>query len=729
MCRNASALAFSWLLAAAPAGGQDAPAPSKEEIVGRLRIFTIGRAKEGIRELLPLRIGAARPTQARLLSADEKGIRVSAEGGEAVLPWDALNAEGLYLFLGPIMKPAPADVLRDYLLLGGSLGRWEEDNLKKLLAVLESKDAAAAKAVRGVLRKPKDAASNGSSPDGPSADGAGGAWKERIIAGSKVEPSAYARAAFATDPASIHHRLGPDWQFFHKDAKADFPEIHQRSPNGEYVYKEKGKNPVDWTGMAGQVLYVPLKPGNPGADRMRFCWSFHEGHGGGKFWHVYQLAPTMNEWYCKSPDPGLTQPAWKQAAGGILERPVTVERARVEWSNCGIMVFANGLVGATGYGNNDDRYPFTMLPQGKVPAAVAVTPNNEFALIACWDVQKSRGQVAVVALEARALAHHSWHYAGLPNVGTYTRLKLMGFVDLPDMSAPTAVSASCDVARWHWLTDNSKERLDDASVRDKWARGADDKHRAASCGFAVVASRAENKVAFIDLRPLFQYMRRMYFTTMENFEKTKNEGPAPDQWPFTFDVAPEARPKVVEVAAVSRPTAVAAGYPAEGGFGSKAFVATMDGRLVIYDVGVMADPQSGSGVRPVGLVQVGRNPTSIACGRSSPRKTDLVVCCRGDREIVWVSVSGQNGRITRRLRDRRLEDPVSAALSDTRGAAILSVADFRGGKIVNYLTGPIDSWGDKLFGGLGPDGKAEFECTGVLEVPGHPYHISFAEVN
>jgi len=715
-----------WLLAAGPPPAQEPP--PQEELVRRLRAFAARLAKQGIEESLPLKIGTGRPTPARLLDADENGFRVQTEGGQADLPWEALTPEALHLFLGPLAKAAPSEPLRDYLLLGIRLGRSEEESFRKLLAALESKDAGAARTVRDALGRPRNGGST-PAPGAPAEEGAGGAWKERILAASKIDPSAYARSALASDAASVHHRLGPDWSFFHKGTKADFPEILQRFSDGEYVHKARGEKPVDWTGMAGQVLYVPSRPGNAGVDRMRFCWSFHEGHGGGRFWHVYQLAPTMKEWYCKSPDPGVTQPAWRQAAGGTLERPVTVERARVEWSNCGIMAFANGLVGASGYGNNDDRYPFILLSPGKVPAAVAVTPNNEFALIACWDLQKTRGQVAVVALEARALAHHSWHYAGLPNVGTYTRLKLMGFVDLPDLAAPTAISASCDVARWHWLTENAKERLDDPGVRDRWARGADDRHRAAGAGFAVVASRAEGKVAFLDLRPLFQYLRKMYFTTAENFEKTKNEGPAPDQWPFTFDAAPEARPRVVEVVSLPRPTAAAAGYPAEGGFGSKAFVATMDGRLVVYDVGVLADPQAGAGVRPVGIVPVGRNPTSIAYGRSAPRKTDLVVCCRGDREIVWVSIAGPSGRVTRRLRDRRLEDPVAVSLSDTRGASVLSVADFRGGKVVNYLTAPIDSWGEKLFGGLGPDGQAEFECTGVLEVPGLPYHLSGAEVN
>ena len=56
------------------------------------------------------------------------------------------------------------------------------------------------------------------------------------------------------------------------------------------------------------------------------------------------------------------------------------------------------------------------------------------------------------------------------------------------------------------------------------------------------------------------------------------------------------------------------------------------------------------------------------------------------------------------------------------------VTDFKGSKVVNYLTAPINSWGDELFGKLGPDGKAEFECGGVQPMPGFPYMLSGAEV-
>jgi hypothetical protein len=227
----------------------------------------------------------------------------------------------------------------------------------------------------------------------------------------------------------------------------------------------------------------------------------------------------------------------------------------------------------------------------------------------------------------------------------------------------------------------------------------------------------------------------MYFTSQENFEETKDEGPAPGQWPHTLDFAPEAKPRVAGAFPVPRPTAVAAGFASgramhSRDFVSKAFVATEDGRLVVLDVGALVRP--GRAARPpgpTGTIRVGRNPTCIALGRHGAVKDELVVVCRGEREVAWVRTSGSSGEVVRRLRDARLEDPVCAELWDTRGAAGVTIADFRGRKLVNYIYRPIDSWGDRLFGGLGEDGEAEFECTGVLELPGFPWMLSSAEVN
>jgi hypothetical protein len=39
----------------------------------------------------------------------------------------------------------------------------------------------------------------------------------------------------------------------------------------------------------------------------------------------------------------------------------------------------------------------------------------------------------------------------------------------------------------------------------------------------------------------------------------------------------------------------------------------------------------------------------------------------------------------------------------------VSIADFEGRKIVDYLCHPINAWGGRLFGVLGEDGAGEFE--------------------
>jgi hypothetical protein len=742
---------FQWLLRAlfacghllGAAAGEYAP-PERAAALEAVKALVAEAAKSERKVALWLDWFGARE-KAELAKADAKCISVKIHGNVFDQPWEKLSPEQIAAAAKDCVRgDAPRAVtVADYCLALGLARRADE--LLNLAAQCQPAPGAELAERWGYLEKLAKAASppppgneaNGSGGAGPAVKVPPGAFRDRIIGrDGRIDRGQYVAYAMSADQETIAHRLGPDYAFYHKNEKDEAPEVHLRHADGEYIHKEKGKNAVDWTGMGGQVLYVPQSAKDPGVDRMEFCWSFHQNHGGGQFWHCYQLKPTCNpkeQWWTGSPDPGVKQRPWIEAAGGAeqLKHPVAVARGKVSWSNCGIMVFRSGVIGATGYGNNDDKYPFTKLPPGKIPMAVAVTPNNEFALVAVWDMEKVKGQVAVVALEARALAQHSWHYSGMPSVGTYTRLKILGFVDLPGMVAPSGIAAAGNVARFKWTTDVSKERLDSQETRDKWFRGADENHQNCTGGYAVVISRAESKAVFVDLAPLFQYFRKMCFTTAEEFKKTQNEGPAPDQWPFTFDVAKEAAPKVVQTVDVPQPTAVATGFVTgdDRAFGSKAFITTLEGSLLLYDVGALMSPKATTGVEAVGALPIGRNPTCIATGRHLWPKNQLVIACRGEKEVVWVSVSGKSASVQKRLRDQRLVDPVYVEASDTRGASVVSVADFKGQKVVSYLHKAIDSWGEKLFGGLGPDGKAEFECTGTLELPGMPFLLSCAEVN
>jgi hypothetical protein len=84
------------------------------------------------------------------------------------------------------------------------------------------------------------------------------------------------------------------------------------------------------------------------------------------------------------------------------------------------------------------------------------------------------------------------------------------------------------------------------------------------------------------------------------------------------------------------------------------------------------------------------------------------------------------------LRDARLTDPVFAEVSDAHGVetSLLMAADFKGRKIVNYRYSQVHfaTQGGAKFG-MGLKGKDEFECGGVLDVPGEPLCVSAVKVN
>jgi hypothetical protein len=369
-----------------------------------------------------------------------------------------------------------------------------------------------------------------------------------------------------------------------------------------------------------------------------------------------------------------------------------------------------------------------------------VTNKNEFALVTVCDVEQRKGQVAVLALESSGKKNrfaHEWRddHPCLPNVAVFTRFKLLGYVDLPGMEFPTGVSAvgNHEGGRVNGLDGNagvlSAFDLAQPSFRDMFLRGSNAQY-SSTAGFAVVISKYENKAAFIDLQPLFQRVREMYFTTEENYQKTLDSGPDPKQWPYAFEADPSWRPPVVKVVDVPQPTAVIASM--SGGAKARAFIASMDGQVGLYQVGGLATeaPALPDQIGRVGEVQVGRNPTCLAYQKYS-RDTILAVS-RGDREIAWIKYTEKDASVIRRLRDARLLDPVYAEVADTHGieTPLLTVADFKGRKILNYRYGQLvfATQGGAKFG-MGADGKDPFECGGFVEFPGSPFCISATNVN
>jgi len=532
----------------------------------------------------------------------------------------------------------------------------------------------------------------------------------------------------------MSRRLGPDYAFCHPDGPDEpFPKIYvaptKDGPKGRR-YQLGGpwtKDAMDYSSTQGQILYVPDDRG-PGVDRVTILeWSNN----------AYSERPEPPWWGGFRPEPCTKD--WSQAMGGSPGAPISIVRGMGPWSNLGIAIFSSGWLGTAGTCTAKGDNPVFRFPPGKLLTAISITPRNQFALVTVSDTKQKKGQVAIFALEGcgRKRFLHDWNdpHPGLLSTGRFTRIKLLGYIDLPGMEFPTSVCAVGDTTQVRLNGPDghqgilSQFDLSLQSTRDRFFSG-DNNGYVDRSGFAVVASKYEHKVVFIDLQPLFQRVREMYFTTEEKYRETRNSGPAPRQWPCTFDVDPDWRPAVVKVLDHVSPTAVIATQ--SGKEKARAFVASLDGTIGIYEVGGLASdlPALPDEVRLAGNVQVGRNPVCITYEKGSPNT--FIVACRGDREIVWFNHAGTTATVIRRLRDDLLIDPVYVEKADTHGtdAAIITVADFRGRKILNYRYSEavFATNGGARFG-IGPDGKDEFECGGVLEFPGSPYCISATNVN
>lgn len=534
--------------------------------------------------------------------------------------------------------------------------------------------------------------------------------------------------------AGMDRRLGPDYAFYHKGEKTEkFPEywmppVKEEAKGRRYQIGgpwtlESG----DFSSTQGQILYVP--DAGFGMDRVTILEWAH-----GAF--TEKPEPPWNSGF--RPEPTL--PAWQKASGGDLGVPIAMARGIGGWANSGVAIFSSGLVATAGTVTAEGSNPIFRFPKNKLPTAIAITNKNEFALITVVDTDRMTGQVAVFALESSGRENgfaHEWRepHPGLPNVAVFTRLKLLGYIDLPGLNFPTGISAVNDAAptRLNGRDGHagllSSFDLGQQSDRDIFNTG-DNTHYSSRSGFAAIIGKYEGRVAFIDLQPLFVRLREMYYTSAENYQKTREAGDGPRQWPYTFAVDPSWAPKLVSVIDQPEPTAVLATLG--GGKEARTFVASREGQVRIYRVGGLATTEAAAPgeIKVAGVVQVGRNPVCLAFDKTSPGT--VIAVSRGDREISWITHAGGDGKVIRRLRDARLLDPVFVEVADTHGieTALLTVADFNGRQILNYRYSPVVfvTQGGARFG-MGQDGTDEFECGGLMKFPGWPFCISATNVN
>ncbi len=580
---------------------------------------------------------------------------------------------------------------------------------------------------------------------------------------SSLDAAAYARLATAWDREAVEKRLGPSFTDLKQPSGDSRPRHYQHPPKpcelsffnrtNPYELGAKGCRPDDdyWS-ESGQVIYVPDDPKNVGIDRIQ-VYAYYN--------HVFALSPRLDLASGKpSPDPQTQDGNYLAMVGAsTLSQPIAMARNYGMLQNEALVIYRNGLLGVAGTqtsrADNERPYPGLLFPKNKVPTAIAVTAGTEFAVVTIWDTDTRRGQLAVIALEGKYLAFHTWPHIALPNQGSFSDLKLLGYVDLP-MSMPTSVAAASN-GWWNGPSQTDNKVLSQIDLADDGTRESVYKGDpgwsgiVANKGYAIVASKEENKVAVVDLTPLFKYVRESYLGSKENFERTmKTRGPKPADFPRTFDENKEVLPRVVWQDEVPKPTAVLAGLRIDRWSQDryKAHVASEDGTIRVYDASsLMArfEWEKNEKWKELGSFQVGRNPVHMVFTRygehleqlgkgsdgrphsADPLNNMFYVACRGERAIIGAaSRPDGKGFVFRRLDDQRLEDPVAVNVA-SRGY-IVTAADFRGKKIVSFRIGPITDRTGFTYG-AGEDGKAAFDLAGEMPVAGYPFLVTSANVN
>ena len=563
-----------------------------------------------------------------------------------------------------------------------------------------------------------------------------GAWHESLVnADGSINPGQYQAIAKSYNQLSvIDYRFGPKWQDLHPGVINGAATVKQLGSGGWYPKAWNYVGATDWFAMSGQLLYSPDSRSDPGMARAR-NGSYYSTTGGPYYDLRLQFAPDSGNYYNANPDPGLNPARWSPAPPAPA---IASARAHFISGMPGAVIFQNGLVAMLGTGNDSDtvagRYASVQLPVNKVPTAVCMTLSNEFILVTVWDTVRIRGEVAVIAVNGWMVAGAGRFQYGVPNWQGIMSLKLLGFVELP-FKAPTSIAATSDLSQDSGRASGELSGMNwnAQSERDGWYNWSTGYRRTARVGYAIVASRSENKVAFVNLQPLFQYYRQMYFTSQANFNLTQNQGAADGQWPHAFAFAPNQTPTVKYVGTVNQPTAVAAGFHrgnsiwwrqvagggTEGNFANRAYATTMGGQLQIYDATSLNTMGAGGAPFLASTQTIGKNPSDIAYGAQAcdANPNDLYITCRGDCKIVRVTEAGV---VDASISDSRMVDPVSTQISnDNRlpnGVSLLSVMDFGGKQAINYaaLEGTSETTGF-LFGNATP-------------IPGRPFLFDLAEV-
>lgn len=577
----------------------------------------------------------------------------------------------------------------------------------------------------------------------------------------EINLSAYNALASSYDKATMEKRFGPAFLDLSPTAADDRPTLFQptKKPYSSGYIRvnpyEIGTSPApdgDYWSDGGQVGYVPDVATDPGLDRIQ-TYAYYD--------KVFAVGPRL-DWSSKVPHPDLQtrESYYKTLFGDFPKYPIAMVRNYGMQQNEALVMYKGGKLGVAGTqtsrAGSERPYPGLVFPSNKVPTSMAITTSNEFALVTIWDTSSKRGQLAVLALEGKYLPFHTWPYMGLPNQGSWSGFKLLGYIDLP-MRTPTSVAATSN-GWWSGPSQTgglvmSQIKLSDDRYRKLIYDGAW-RNVVASSGYAIVASQYDDKVAIVDLKPLFTYMRESYLSSATSYNATiAGRGTGASNFPQAFSVRPSIKPTVVWQADVDSPTAVLAGLRLERWTRDhfKAYVASRDGTIRIIDTSSLMKRNTYERLGPLaitGSFNVGRNPVGMCFSRRDENKDTLpllpyassgaqtnpdplnnliYVAVRGDRKVVAAVTFEGKGAVYRTIKDKRMTDPV--AVSTAVRGPILTVADFRGKKILSFRVGPIIDARNKVTYGMGADGKADFDLAGELPFAGNPFLVNSTNVN
>ena len=494
-----------------------------------------------------------------------------------------------------------------------------------------------------------------------------------LDASGNVDPTLYqALAAKLGRADGIAFRYGPDAtcvQGGPPRAPLSWAAPHKPCNNGNpgygagYTYEVGGtcNDDAGYGSTQGPVVFDADKQESDGVD-----WIQYMGYG----FNVMQYRPMPSwTWGGRARAPFFTNQDALAAHGGLpFAQPVSVGRSAGNFqteNDQGAMIgFADGALRCLGTNTGYCTASGLQLPKGKIPIAVAATGESEFTLYLVWDVATQKAELGVMAMLSNAAlgTPGKGSLYGFIQGGNWKAGKLLGFIPLPDLKVPTALAANSSRGAdggWHDAADkavasNNKLDMTDEPTRQTFAPSGFNSLKIGVGGFAMVASKFERKVTFVDLQPLFDYFNGKYFGTRADFELTQNDaGNAPSQWPHAFEFAPQSKPVVLATMPFDdMPTAVYAGFvnPGRKVAPLHAVVATMNGKLHQFDVGGLLDAKAAvaAGVRILGSIDVGRNVTSIVQSkhdRQDSSLTDLVMASRGDREIQFVTYRTGTGAV------------------------------------------------------------------------------------